>query len=211
MTAHPLATVVAEGATAVAATDARSRPLQAVAVGLLALTLAQGATAQQARTMPPFRADSFSGRVVAGESLEIALTPSLVFRLDADTVTANPPGWTVRVTAPNAPGDDFSMVATPPYRFANPRYVDTRYGITAEQALANTPREFAFVATRADYMQARAALEILLWAYSDSQTQLESASALLDALASYPASRRPRVSSRPSRPSGASPVSPACL
>ena len=163
------------------------RLVRAGALALSALMLAEVATAQQVRPMPPCRAESFRGRVVAGESLEISMTPSLLFRLDADTSTGSAPGWTIRVTPANAPDDDYSMVATPPFRFANPRYVDTGYGITAEQALANTPRAFAFVATRGDYTRARAAMETLLWAYGYSTAQLESAASVMGALPAYPA------------------------
>jgi len=170
-----------------AATDLRLRRALLGALALMAAALGGRAGAQQVRTLPPCRAESFSGRVVAGESHEISMTPALVFRLVADTMASNPPGWTIRVTAPNAPDDDYAMVATPPYRWANPRYVDTGYGITAEQALANTPREFAFVATRGDYTRARASLEVLLWAYSYSPTQQASASGIMDALPAYPA------------------------
>jgi hypothetical protein len=156
-------------------------------LGFVVLGGAQGAAAQQGGASPACRQESLRGRVTSGESYAAPLSRGLVFRLDADTLEANPPGWTLRVTAEDAPGTDFAMVATPPYRFANPRYVDTGYGISAEQALANSPREFAFVASTADYARASAALEVLLWAYGFTDAQVTSANDALESLTTYPA------------------------
>jgi hypothetical protein len=126
--------------------------------------------------------------VAANQPFEAPLSPTLVFRLDADTTPANPSGWTLRVTPPGAPQRDHAMVATPPYRFANPRYVDTGYGITAEEALAHSPRDFAFVASPDDFDRATRALDVLLWSYSFTAAQVDSAAATLDAIRTYPAS-----------------------
>jgi len=156
-------------------------------LGFVWLGSAEVVTAQRVGAPPACSRTSLLGSVTAGETYAAPLSPTLVFRLDADTVPANPSGWTIRVTPPNAPDTDFSMVATPPYRFANPRYVDTGYGVSAAEALANTPREFAFVATSADHARAMAALEVLLWAYGFTDAQVGSASAALDSLTAYPA------------------------
>lgn len=142
----------------------------------------------QTREAPPCRAEVFRGRATAGEDLAIELSPTLVFRLDAEERPENPAGWTIRVTTPARAEDDFSMVATPPYRFANPRYVDTSYGIPASDALANTPRAFAFVATAEDYATGMRALDVLLWPYSFTDAQVTAASEALEALPRYSAS-----------------------
>jgi hypothetical protein len=157
-------------------------------VWLFALAAPEAALAQQPTTTPPCRRETFRGRVVAEQHHEIAIAPGLVFRLEAVQRPENPAGWTIRVTPPASPDDDYSMVVTPPYRFANARYVDTGYGITAEQALAITPREFVFVATADDYAAARRALEVVLWPYTFTDAEVEAASATLDALPQYPAS-----------------------
>ena len=140
-----------------------------------------------AQSSPPCQLQVFRGRVNAGQTYRVELSDALVFRLDADSLEANPPGWIIRVAPPATSDDDYSMVATPPYRFANARYVDTSYGVTAEQALAHTPRAFAFVASPADYASARRALDVLLWPYSFTDAQVDSAGAVLDALPAYPA------------------------
>src|SRR5262245_37263418 len=120
MAAPETGEVTVEGTAVV--TEARTRLTCALA---LFAALAPATVSAQRTPSPTCQPQVFRGRVIAGESHEIALSPSLVFRLEPDTVAANPPGWTIRVTSPRAPGDDYSMVATPPYRFANPRYVDT--------------------------------------------------------------------------------------
>jgi hypothetical protein len=89
---------------------------------------------------------------------------------------------------PSASSDsDFAMVATPPYRFWNPRYVDTGYGVSAREALETTPRDFAFVATSADYDTAREALDVLLWSGTHSEAEVTSATRSMNALKTYPA------------------------
>jgi hypothetical protein len=42
-------------------------------------------------------------------------------------------------------------VVTPPYRFQNVRYLDTQYGIRAEEAVRYSPRPFSFVLNGADF------------------------------------------------------------
>jgi hypothetical protein len=153
-----------------------------------ALFLTSPVLAQQASDPAPCRQVLLRGRVTANQSFDAPLSPSLTFRLDADTIPANPPGWTIRVTPPDAPDRDHAMIATPPYRFWNPRYVDTGYGVSAAEALANTPRDFAFVATDDDFDRGSRALDVLLWSYSFTDSQVDSASAAMDALRVYPAS-----------------------
>jgi len=77
------------------------------------------------------------------------------------------------------------MVVTPPYRFANPRYVDTSYGVSAEAALAMNRRDFFFVASPEHYDDASRALEILLWPGSRDDTELDEANSILAALPTY--------------------------
>jgi hypothetical protein len=155
---------------------------------IAALSLGSPVGAQQPSTPGPCQELVLRGRVTANETFEAPLSPTLVFRLEADTLAANPPGWTLRVTPPDAPDRDHAMVATPPYRFSNPRYVDTGYGISADQALAYSPREFGFVASGEDFDRATRALDVLLWSYSFTDAQVDSASAEMDALRVYPAS-----------------------
>ena len=75
------------------------------------------------------------------------------------------------------------MVATPPYRFSNPRYVNTGYGITAEAALSWAHREFAFVAEAHDYDTAREALSVLLWSGTHTPDEVVRAQAAMEEFA----------------------------
>ena len=119
----------------------------------------------------PCEAVVIIGQVARGESFEGPFGTGLLFRMDAEESPRNPQGWTVRVSPVTEPDHDYSMVVTPPYRFSNPRYVDTSYGTAAEAALSNTPRSFAFVATEEDYRVASDAIAVLLWSgnYSDGE------------------------------------------
>ena len=157
----------------------------------LALVLMMWAASAPGETqprIPPCQETTIRGQVAQGEHFERALTADLVFRLDPESHPRNPQGWTIRVTAPIDSGSDFAMVATPPYRFSNPRYVNTAYGISADAALAWTPREFAFVADAAAYETAMAALEFLLWPGNYSSAQVAEARADLLAVPTYSAS-----------------------
>jgi hypothetical protein len=125
------------------------------------------------------------GKVAQGESFEARLDGGLVFRLDPNAVGENPQGWTIRVAPETSPDTDHAWVATPPYRFWNSRYLDTSYGVAAAEALARTPREFAFVASSDDYEVAAEALDVLLWPYAHSQLEVDSAGARLSRIPTY--------------------------
>lgn len=113
--------------------------------GLAALWIgsAVGASAQ-CRTL--------EGEVVAGGSYEHAFGDGLLFRLAPNApAPPNPPGWTIEVRAGPEGRHDFVWVATPPYRWSNPRYVDTSYGVDARRAVAWDVRTFGFVADEEEY------------------------------------------------------------
>ncbi|MEN8374805.1 MAG: hypothetical protein ABFS34_05095 [Gemmatimonadota bacterium] len=118
-----------------------------------------------------------AARVRHGETFEAPLPDGLVFRLRPASHPQNPQGWRIEVVDPDAPDDDYSLVATPPYRFSNPRYVDTGYGLTPEAALAWSPREFRFVTNRADYERAQGALGVLLWQGEHTEEEVQRARA----------------------------------
>lgn len=134
---------------------------------------------------PACRDTVISGRVERGDRFEASLPGGLRLVLDPDLQPSSPPGWTIRITPPDAPDHDFSMVATPPYRFSNPRYVDTGYGIDPDRALAWTPRRFGFVASEHDYETAREALGVLLWSGTHTDEEVSRAQAMMDGLTEY--------------------------
>jgi len=66
-------------------------------------------------------------------------------------------GWTVEITPQAVSGTgtpEYIWVVTPPYRSSNPRYLDTSYGVSAEEAVHETPRRFNFVLNEAQYQKA---------------------------------------------------------
>lgn len=135
---------------------------------------------------PSCRETAVTGRVQQGQAFEAALTDGLIFRLAPETHPANPQGWTVRITPASDTQSDYAMVATPPYRFSNPRYVNTAYGITAEAALSWTPRAFAFVADAPAYDSAMEALDVLLWPGNYTPSEVVQAEIALEAVPTSP-------------------------
>lgn len=126
-----------------------------------------------------------TGRIESGEAFEAPFGAGLVFRLDPEVSPKNPQGWTIRITPAAQPEPDYSMVATPPYRFSNPRYLDTSYGITAEAALLWTPRQFGYVATQAGYEAAREAIGVLLWPAGHTEAEIADANTALSDLRTH--------------------------
>jgi hypothetical protein len=124
----------------------------------------------------------FQGEVTRGTSFERALGRDLVFRLRAETHPSNPAGWTISVAKASdaIPERDFLSVATPPYRFFNPRDLTVSYGYTAEQIVGMTPREFLFVLNDSDHERMSEALGKLLWSYNHSEQELEIARKVMD-------------------------------
>ncbi len=158
------------------------------ALALGSVALGQELEAQRSDRAAACTTEIVSGRVSEGQDFEAAIGGGLVFRLVAATYPPNPAGWTIHVTPAAPPASDYSMVATPPYRFANPRYVDTGYGVTAEAALAMTPRVFAFVASSNDFDRAWDALDVLLWPGNHAEARVDSARATMNAIPTYPGS-----------------------
>lgn len=164
----------------------RRRPVRGSGVPgrwLCAALLLVGRPVGTAAQEPGTCADTvIAGRVERGDTFRAGLPGGLAFRLVPAIHPQNPQGWTIQVTPPGRPDLDYSMVATPPFRSSNPRYVDTGYGLSAEDALAWTPREFAWVATEEDYGAARGALDALLWPGTRSEAEVEGARAAWEAL-----------------------------
>lgn len=115
---------------------------------------------------------TISGEVNRGDRFEAALGRGLTFLLDPSIGPPNPDGWTIRILGEH-PDNDFLMVATPPYRFFNPRYVDTSYGNTAEQAVAWSERSFSFVRTEEGFQRMHEAIGVLLWSAGHDSSDIE--------------------------------------
>ena len=141
--------------------------------------------AQQPTPTPPCADTVVAGRAERGTPFVTPLNGDLALRLDPGPGSE---GWTIRVTPAREANVDYAMVATPPYRFFNPRYLSTDYGVTAAEALAMAVRDFRFVAERAEYESALAALDVVLWPAGHSEVQVDEASAGLEGLRAYPGS-----------------------
>lgn len=116
----------------------------------------------------------FSGEVVKDQLFEREVGRGLLFRLNPNRAS-NPPGWTIELRSLANPENDFLWVATPPYRFMNPRYLDTSYGYSAQEAVQMSERPFNFVLNAADYQKMTEAVRTLLWSYGHSEAELAEA------------------------------------
>jgi len=95
---------------------------------------------------------SFNGEVTSGKSFERPIGGNLLFRLSFAVQ-----GWTIEIIPQHSESPqnhEYVWVVTPPYRFWNPRYLYAGYGISTEEALQITPREFNFVLNEDQFKKA---------------------------------------------------------
>jgi tetratricopeptide (TPR) repeat protein len=125
----------------------------------------------------------FAGEVTRGARFERAFTRNLVFVLHPSTDPVTP-GWTIEVRHRLYPRPDAELLslATPPYRFWNPRDLTVSYGWTARQIVETDVRAFRFFARYEDFEVARDALDKLLWPATHSRGAVEDAERRLAAL-----------------------------
>jgi hypothetical protein len=124
---------------------------------------------------------TFTAEVSAGKTFRRSIGHGLDLVLVPDSTEGSISGWTIEVSpqikASNPECTDFLGVVTPPLRFGNPRYLDTQYGLLAQEAVARSPREFSFVLNCSDFETERKRLEIVLWPYSYPQKVVDEAMA----------------------------------
>lgn len=108
-----------------------------------------------------------------GHGLDLVLMPNS----DGDT------GWTIEVSPQGKAFDpecgDLLWVVTPPYHLENARYLDTQYGITAQEAVRNSPREFSFVLNCADYETESKRVNLAIYPSTASKQEVNDALAKL--------------------------------
>ena len=136
--------------------------------------------AQQAATPSP-PVVKFAGEISYGETFEREFGSGLLFRLSASQ-DPQTPGWTIEVRPKNEtrPEVELVWVATPPYRFFNPRYLEISYGYSAREIVAMNERGFSFVRDPRDYDRAAEAVRTLLWPYTFSEEQVKRAEETLN-------------------------------
>jgi hypothetical protein len=101
---------------------------------------------------------TFRGEISAKRNFENTFG-ALKIRLNSQNASS---GWTIEVVPTNWTSDtdpEYSWVVNPPYHFQNIRYLDTSYGIKAEDAVKNTPRNFNFVLDERQYERCSALVE----------------------------------------------------
>jgi hypothetical protein len=117
----------------------------------------------------------FGDEVELGQKFEREIGHGLVFRL-APVADLPESGWRIEITPKVQPGGnpvEFAWVATPPYHFANPLYLDTSYGTTAEAAVAMSPRSFHFVLNMEDFRAAAEAVDLAIYSSNASDIERE--------------------------------------
>jgi hypothetical protein len=127
------------------------------------------------------RSITFLGEASEGQTFRKSIGHGLDFALMPSSGWST--GWTIEVLPqgkPSAPEcGDFLWVVTPPYHFQNARYLDTQYGITAQEAVRRSPREFSFVLNCADFMKESGRVDRVLWPYSCSKQDVDDSLAKL--------------------------------
>lgn len=116
----------------------------------------------------------FSGEVSDGEEFHRIINDKLEFRLRASD-------WTIEVSprVTKSGCEEFASVVSPPYRGHNALHFDESYGVTAEEEVSWSPREFEFVTNCEDYSIEAKRLEIVLWPYSFTKQEADKALAEL--------------------------------
>ncbi len=126
----------------------------------------------------------FFGEVSRGQTFRKDISHGLEFVLNPSTLDPGKiTGWTIEVTPTARPSHsdctDYVWVVNPPYRSYNTRFLDTSYGITAQEALRTSPRDFKFVLNCADYETERNRVDIVLWPYNYPKAVVDKALAEL--------------------------------
>jgi hypothetical protein len=122
-----------------------------------------------------------SGEVSRGQEFRRDIGSGLEFVLRPSET-----GWTISIVPKTkcTDNDDWAGVVNAPYRNYNTLHLDSSYGITAQEAVGISPREFLYVTNCDDYKQEARRLEIVLWPYNYTQQETDDALAKLATLAS---------------------------
>jgi hypothetical protein len=162
---------IAPASSAFQSTQTQGRPLTVTPQPLPAQTPAK--TNSPSSSEPQPEEVSFTGEVSPGKTFEREIGHGLVFRL-VPTADDDQSGWNIAIFPKfGAPDDEFVGIATPPYHFYNPRYLDTSYATSAKDAVALNPRPFNFVLTHADYEVAGEYVNMTIYPNHATEEDLE--------------------------------------
>lgn len=139
---------------------------------------------------------SVADEVSQGATFERAIGGNLTFRLNP--ARARSSGWTIEVIGKKSKGSqdpEYSWVVTPPYHFYNPRYLTSGdYGISADDAVKDSPRDFNFVLDDEQYARASDLVSLAAESHPDdvrkteAEWEKESAEAA-DSLSHFPVAK----------------------
>ena len=150
----------------------RQAPIASVAIGSL-LFFATSASPYPAAE--PKQVVTLGGEVAAGRSYEHGIGRNLIFRL-APSPASFGKGWDIEIVPKGKPDGgypEYAALATPPYHLYKPIYVNASYGVTAQEAVAMSPRKFYFVETPADSQTASVVVNTMVYSI-DWQTRKDS-------------------------------------
>jgi hypothetical protein len=117
--------------------------------------------------------ESFVGEVALDKTFEREIGHGLIFRL-VPTPDDDQSGWIIGIFPKAGPPDaEFVGIATPPYHFYNPRYLDTSYATSAKDAVAFNPRPFNFVLTVEDSRVAQEFVELTIYPNKATEEELK--------------------------------------
>jgi hypothetical protein len=118
---------------------------------------------------------TLSGQLAAGRSYQHDIGRGLIFRLVPSPASFGK-GWDIEIVpkAGVAGGyPEYAAIATPPYHLYKPTYINASYGVTAQEAVAMSAREFYFVETPSDSQAASVVVNTMVYAI-DWQMRKES-------------------------------------
>jgi hypothetical protein len=148
----------------------------AVILSLLAVAFASANPRYPAEIAKP--EITFGGELSAGKSIHHAIGSNLVFWLVPSPASFGK-GWDIEVMPKGNPESGFpeyAAMATPPYHMYKPTYVNASYGVSAQQAVAMSPRKFYFVETADDSQAASAVVNTVVYSL-DWQSRKDSLAA----------------------------------
>ena len=106
-----------------------------------------------------------SGTLSAVKSFERDIGHGLIFRLVPSPASYGK-GWDIEIRPKGDPAggfDEYASVATPPYHLYKPTYLNASYGVTAQKAVAMSPRKFQFVETPQDSQAASVVVNTVVY------------------------------------------------
>ena len=142
------------------------RTYTAVVSALFCVAVVVAAPQSTQNSFPSSKPDVvFAAHLAAGKSFERDIGHGLLFRLVPSPASYGK-GWDIEIRPKGDPRggfDEYASVATPPYHLYKPTYLNASYGVTAQQAVAMSPRKFQFVETPQDSQAASVVVNTVVY------------------------------------------------